>query len=324
MSTLVLAAPWRRRMAAWFAERFPLGSHGLLIAAFFSSNHFLAQALAAQSGPRGSGEPVGYDLRALGGALLLLCFFFHLRVFDEHKDYRSDCRHHPDRVLSRGLVSLRHLRWLGGLAIALELALAVALGPAALVATALALAFSLLMLAEFFLGRWLRARLPLYAALHMLVMPLLALIVFSVTTGRMPWAAPGWFLLYAWVGFFVGFNWEISRKIKAPAEERPGVASYTKVFGTYGAAWLVLLVRVVDTALVAAVGFHLGLGPWFPAVLVVLFLVCLAGFLRFRFATSPATARRMETYAAIYVVAFDLTLAAFLAARLFPGGLGVA
>jgi hypothetical protein len=32
----------------------------------------------------------------------------------------------------------------------------------------------------------------------------------------------------------------------------------------------------------------------------------------------------METYAAIYVVAFDLTLAAFLAARLFPGGLGVA
>ena len=68
-------------------------------------------------------------------------------------------------------------------------------------------------------------------------------------------------------------------------------------------------IRVIDTAMVALVGLHLGLSPWFFVALVVLFLVCLVGFLQYRLRTSPKTAKRMEWYAGMYVVAFDLTLA---------------
>jgi 4-hydroxybenzoate polyprenyltransferase len=306
---LDIRAPFARRFGAYIKERFPLLRHGVLIVAYYSSNQFLARALTEP------GARMRWDRSSLLGAATLLLFFFHLRVFDEHKDAEEDLRHYPERVLSRGLVTLRHLRIAGCIAIAAQIALAATAGIGALAGWALAFAFSLLMLAEFFAGRWLRGRLLLYAALHLLVMPLLAAMIFSFSTRRLPWEAPPWYWLYSCVGFFVTFNWEISRKIRAPEDEREGITTYTRVFGTYGAAYAVLVVRVVDTLLVAAVGWHLGAAVWFYSALVVLYLVCLVGFVRYRLRPDRRNARRMELYAGLYVVAFDLLIAAALAER---------
>jgi 4-hydroxybenzoate polyprenyltransferase len=302
-------SPFARRLAAYLAERFPLLGHGVLIAAYYSSNQFLARTLTRP------GEPMRYDLSTLLGALTLFCFFFHLRVFDEHKDYAEDRVHYPGRVLQRGLVTLRDLKILGGAAIAAEIVLSLLRGPAAFVAWLFPFAFSLLMLKEFFVPGWLKRHFLLYAVSHLLVMPLLALTVFSFATGRWPWEAPLWLLVYAWVGFFVTFNWEVSRKIRVPEDEIEGVDTYTRVFGTYGAAYVVLLIRVIDTALVALVGWHLGLAPWFYAALVGLFLVCLVGFFQYRFQTSRKTAKRMELYAGMYIIAFDVILAVAIAQK---------
>lgn len=304
---LTRESPLPRRLAAWFGERFPPLSHGLLIVAYYSSNQFLARTLTDPGGP------MHYDATTLLGAATLFLFFFHLRVFDEHKDFRDDLKHHPHRVLQRGLVTLRHLKVLGGAAIALQAAFAAVRGPAALAAWLLAFGFSLLMLKEFFARDWLKRHFLVYATSHLMVMPLLALMVFSFATGRDPWQAPFWFWVYAWVGFFVTFNWEVSRKIRAPEDEIEGVETYTRIFGTYGAAYLVLLIRVVDTVLVMLVGWHLGLSAGFYAALVVLFLVSLVGFFDYRFRTNRKTARRMEVYAGMYIVAFDLILAVELA-----------
>jgi len=71
----------------------------------------------------------------------------------------------------------------------------------------------------------------------------------------------------------------------------------------------VLAIRVVDTALMTLVGMHLGLSVWFYAWLALLFAVCSIGFFQYRLRTSAATARRMQTYAGLYIVAFDLALA---------------
>lgn len=295
------------RLWAYLKERFPPASHGLLIVSYYSCNQFLAQALA------NPGEPMRYSLSTVIGGLTLLAIFFHLRVFDEHKDYAEDCMHYPERVLQSGLISLRDLKVLGGIAIAWEFVAAIVwaifVSAAPLVAVTVVVAFSLLMLREFFVGRWLREHFLLYATSHMLIMPLLAMVVYSYTTSRFPWDAPGWYWFYAFVGFFVTFNWEISRKIRAPEDERDGIETYTKVFGTYGAAYAVLIVRIIDTGMVALVGYHLGLPWWFYAVLIALYGVCLVGFLRFRFDTTTKTAHRMETYAGMYIIAFDITVA---------------
>ena len=306
---LTRESPFPRRLFAYLAERFPLLGHGVLIFAYYSSSQFLARTLTEP------GRPMHYDWTSLAGALTLFCFFFHLRVFDEHKDYAEDCLHYPHRVLQSGLVTLRDLKVLGGIAIAVEIALSALRGPGTLIAWAAAFVFSLLMLEEFFAREWLKRHFLVYATSHMLVMPLLSLLVFSFATGRSPWQAPGWYWVYAWVGFFVTLNWEVSRKIRAPEDEIEGVDTYTRVFGTRGAAWVVLLIRVIDTALVALVGWHLNLAPWFYAALVALFLVTLVGFFQYLAHTNRRTAKRMETYAGMYIIAFDLILAAALAAR---------
>ncbi len=309
-------SPFRTRLRAYLAERFPLLGHGVLIVSYYSSNQFLAKALTYP------GEPMRYGAHSILGAITLFCFFLHLRVFDEHKDFEEDSRHYPERVLQRGLIRLRDLRVLGAAAIAIEIALSSVRGSAALVALLLALGFSLLMLKEFFIRAWLKRHFLVYATSHMLIMPLLALMVYSFTTQSYPWTAPGWFWVYAFVGFFVTFNWEVSRKIRAPEQELEGVDSYSKIFGTYGAAYVVIAIRVVDTAMVAAVGYHLGLSIWFYVALVALFALCLVGFFQYLRHTSAKTAKRLETYAGMYIIAFDLILAVEIARKFGIVGLG--
>jgi hypothetical protein len=298
-----LRATLPTRLAAYSAERFPLLAHGVLILSFYSTNQFLAQALTYHD------QPMRYDIVSLIGYVALLLFFLHLRIFDDHKDYAQDCSHFPGRVLQRGVVTLAELKVVAATAIVLELVFGALAGPAAFTAVLVVLAYSLLMLKEFFVPCWLKRHFLLYVSSHMAIMPLLALTVYSFTTGRFLWQAPAWFWLYSCVGFFVALNWEVSRKIRAPEEEREGVDSYTKVFGTYGAAYLVILIRVIDTGLVTLVARHLQMSLWFYAWLWILFLVCMVGFFQYRLSTSPASARRMELYAGVYVVAFDLALA---------------
>jgi len=297
------------RFLQYLNERFPPIANVLLILTYYSSNQFLAFALTEP------GPVMHYDRWSFLGMLMLVSFFFHIRVFDEHKDYEEDCRHYPQRVLQSGRITLRHLKIAGGIAIALEAIIAAARGPQALTAWAIAFGFSLLMLREFFAGEFLKRRFLLYATSHMLIMPLLSLLVFSFATRRWPWEAPPWFWVYAFVGFFVTFNWEVSRKIRAPEQEIDGVDSYTKIFGTFGAAYLVLLIRAIDTAMVAAVGWHLGFDRWFYLALVVLYCICLFGFFQYRFRPTPRHAKMMEVYAGMYMIVFDLLVAVELARK---------
>lgn len=309
VTSLTPESPFYLRLNAYLKERFPVLGHGVLVVCYYSSNHFLANALT------NSGAVVRFSIGSLMGVVTLFCFFLHLRVFDEHKDYVEDDRYHAGRVLQRGLVTLRHLKMLGGAAIGLELLFGALRGPAALVSLLAALVFSLLMLREFFVRDWLKRHFLLYALSHMLVMPLLAAVVYSFATGRHFWEAPSWYWLYAAAGFFVGFGWEISRKIRAPEEEIDGVDSYTKVLGTHGAAYVLLLIRTADVGLAILVGRHLGIGTWFFIVLAALLGVCVMSVVHYRLRTSRKTAKRMAGYAALHLVVSNLAMAAAIASQ---------
>ena len=295
--------PYATRLRAYLRERFPLFGHVLLIVSYYSSNQFLAKALV------NPGVPMQYTPRSALGALTLLFFFFHLRVFDEHKDFEEDSRFHPHRVLQRGVITLADLRRLAALAIMGEVLFAFAAWPQASAAWVIAFVFSVLMLKEFFIKDWLKRHFLVYATSHMLLMPLLSLMIFSFATRGFPWEAPGQFWIYAFVGFFVTFNVEVSRKIRAPQDEIEGLDSYSKIFGTYGAAWIVLALRLIDTTLVSIVGYSIGVSLWFYVAIAVLFLVTLVTFVRFRMNTTTASAKALERNAGIYLIAFDLILA---------------
>ena len=304
--SLTLDSPFLVRLKAYMDERFPLFSHSSMVIIYFLANQFLAQVL----GRPGEALQIGWFTPV--GMLFLFCIFFHLRVFDEHKDYALDIVHYPDRVLSRGLITLTHLKLLGAAAIVIELVCALASGWAAVVAAGATLFFSWVMLHEFFVPDWLRAHFILYSIAHMLIMPLMTATIFSFTMQRPFWEAPWLFWAYAAADFFAFSNWEISRKIRMPEDEIEGVDSYSKHLGRFTAGYIAMALRVLNTILAWIVGVYLGLGWLYYGGLIALFLACLGGFLHFRLAPSRSTAKNLEAYGGAYIVLFYFVLAAEL------------
>ncbi len=219
-------------LGAYLRERFPPVNMALFGVVFLT-----VRAVAAAAGlPRLGGWP----LAALG-ALATVSFFFRLRVFDEEKDFAQDLLTHPGRVLQTGRVTLPQLRRLAWAGAALELSWSLMSGQAALVAWLAALLYSLLMRAEFGVGRWLRGHLVLYALSHMLIMPLIITWLYCASSAVfVPSRAFGALLLLSLLG---GFSFELARKLHAPAAERAGVDSYSRALG-YGRA-LALTVSVL-------------------------------------------------------------------------------
>jgi 4-hydroxybenzoate polyprenyltransferase len=219
-----------RNLGAYLQERFAPVNMGLFVVLFCTVRGVASVACAAG---RCTPYADGPGLAALG-ALATVSFFFRLRVFDEEKDFALDAINHPQRVLQTGRVTLPQLRALAWAGAALEAGWSAAQGGTTLALWALALAYSLLMRFEFGVGRWLRARLVLYAVSHMLIMPLVIWWIFSAYTRGMYFDVV--YLPLLWLlSLLGGFSFELARKLHAPAAERAGVDSYSQALG-YGPA----------------------------------------------------------------------------------------
>lgn len=203
------------KLPSYVVERFPPVAYGLLVALFFGSATLVAHAL-------GGGDHTGW-----AGGLVVLAVFFHLRVFDEHKDFDADVQAYPDRVLSRGDVTLRDLKIAGAVAIAAELGISIALGTNAALAWAATFVFTLLMAKEFFVGAWLNKHLVLYAVTHNPVVAGLAVVGWACTDAE--WSPA--FLAYVAMVSLGSLGFEVGRKFRLPHEEIEGVDSYTSVLG---------------------------------------------------------------------------------------------
>ncbi|MFD1874784.1 hypothetical protein [Hymenobacter bucti] len=256
-----------RNLGAYLHERFAPVNMGLFVV-LFCTVRAVAGAVAQHS-PRPAG---GLALAALG-ALATVSFFFRLRVFDEEKDFAQDARNHPQRVLQTGRVTLPQLRALAWAGAVLELGWSAAQGADTLLLWAAALGYSLLMRVEFGVGAWLRGRLVLYAALHLLIMPLVILWLFSAYVPRLAFGAEHLLLLLL-LSLLGGFGFELARKLHAPAAERAGVDSYSKALG-YGPALTLTVAVVLAGGAVQALllrGLHAR-----PAAYAALWLLLAAG-----------------------------------------------
>lgn len=298
-------APWPSRFWAYLQERFPLVNSLLFVILFLTGYTFTAFLVRP-------GAPVTADYRWPLAMLALYFFFLRLRVFDEHKDYEEDLRHYPDRVLQSGRISLRDLRrvaWAGTL---FEAAVSWLFSPWAFACWLLAVGYSLLMAREFFVGEWLRPRLLLYALSHMLVMPLIVLWVGSMALEGAP--MPWWGLVeLGALSFCSGLAFEIVRKIRPPAAERPGILTYSAIFGYRRAPWVVALALLAAVLLNYDLLRQLGQGPGWYLALAVLWLGYLALGLAFVRRPAEASAKRLElgtslVMLGIYVVVIAATL----------------
>jgi 4-hydroxybenzoate polyprenyltransferase len=280
-------------------ERFPLGSVVPMAVAFVLANAAIAAGV--------EGVGVAPD-RLLAIGALALSFFFRLRLFDELKDHELDRSVHPDRPLARGLLGRREVGRVAAALAVVELALAAALGRWVLLIHAAAVGYSLLMYREFFVGPWLRPHLTLYAVVHTLVSALLGWSIAASVLGCAPWALPVPVLAFGGVNWMLFNVFEFARKTFAPAEERDGVPSYSKVFGIVGAGLLTSSQIAVALLILVAIAPHfpgVGLAGMPSALAALPFAAALA------YAATPETeqARILRTVAGAYVVLFFAVVA---------------
>lgn len=219
-----------KRWGTFVKERFEPVSRSLMILTFVGANAYFAHAV---SGASFAAWDIAWSVVVCG------LIFFHLRLFDEWKDYDVDCEVNPRRPLPRGLIDLGEYRVVTGVVIVLEVVAAALIGPVAAVAVLVPVGYSLVMLKEFFVGDWLRPKLELYAVTHTLVAAWIALFLYSALTGVWFWEIPPAFLAVMAMAWMLFNIFEFARKTFAEDEERSNVESYSRRLTPVGASALV-------------------------------------------------------------------------------------
>lgn len=278
--------------AAWgpyIRERFPVGPTALLVG--------LMAFLGAGAGAEAAGGPLTFWPTVPLATLAIVGAFFVLRVFDEHKDADRDKEAHPERVLSRGLITLPDLAKAGALVALISLGLAGALGLHAIAWMAAALVFAVLMRFEFFVGDFLRDHIVLYAITHNPVVALLMMVPVASAAGGTTFARPA--LLWLLLASLTSLTLEVGRKFRAPHDERPTADTYTQALGIKQAT--ALYIGVV-ACVVAAATITLGQGR--ALLWVVDFAAAGAAGAALSFAGKPSTAggKQLELATALLVL----------------------
>ncbi len=297
-------------LRAWMRERFP-ARNAVFFAVFYATALLIGRASVETNGP------MVLSVRDIAGFVAVWCFFLMLRVFDEHKDFEADAIAHPQRVLQRGLITLRDLRLVGAVAIALQLGVSVWLDAGIGVVTLwwlAAVVWSVLMAREFFVRAWLRTHLVIYALTHIVVMAILAMWIASMGAPRAVSAPAPW--AFAMLSLFAGLAFEVARKIRAPEQEHPMADSYTQALGIAPAAGMLLgvVLGAAAAAMWLVVMISGGVGRVAAATLVVAVGVAALAIIGFRSRPTPASAKRSESAVGVAALATHLVVIVTLVA----------
>ncbi len=280
-------------------ERFPIFAHGPMVIVFCLSI-MLFSSLQADDLP---------SLGRISGAVVsTLILFFQLRVADEFKDFADDSKYRPHRPVPRGLISLRDLArvaWAGAL---VQFVIALQTDFGLIPILAFVWLYMGLMTKEFFVPAWLKKTPSVYLLSHMLVMPLIAFYVSAfdwLCTCRVMPSGLTWLLLFS---FACGLVLELGRKIKSPDDERPGVETYSSLWGSGAAVlvWVAAGALTVGTFLRASTFFSGVTSPFSLAIGLAAF--ALLAFIFFHTKSSIRPARFIESGSGVFAMLLYLGL----------------
>ncbi|MBI3659654.1 hypothetical protein HY230_04185, partial [Candidatus Acetothermia bacterium] len=165
------------------------------------------------------------------------------------------------------------------------------------------LLYSLVMFKEFFIGRWLRRNLFIYALTHTPIMFLIGLYAHAVYVVQHQLTIVSSIGFYLGVCFLTGLLFEIARKVRAPEDERQGVETYSKYFGTKRVAIVLILLLLLSTLSAWGVGWAGKFSIYYYALTTLAFIVASIGVWSFRRMPSSENAKRIGLYTSVYTLA---------------------
>ena len=199
-----------------------------------------------------------------------LVFFFTLRLYDELKDYQNDLKMYPNRPLIRGLLSHKDIRKGIYISILLEILSFSLFGFKGLLAVGLPIVYSLLMFKEFFIRKWIRSHLTIYALTHTLVSALFSLALIATFKSTFVWNLDTDSYLFALLSWCLFNIFEFGRKTFISSEEHKEIESYSKIYGRFGATLLVISMAIISNLILKEIDPNNTISiPIFLAVLLL-------------------------------------------------------
>jgi len=197
-------------------KRFPFVILGLsLLPAILSSGAIVANPVSWRFG--------------ITALLVSLAYLLHARIIDEHRDFKHDLIHHPDRPLSTGAITMRELEYIDQLAVGALLLISITISLPAFLFTGIMLFYSFLAKKEFIIGPPFRRYFFTYNTVNLVQMWLLQILVYIIANENLT-VTPLllWHFSFTATGTII---YEFLRKVKTPGNDGTGEDTYTWFLG---------------------------------------------------------------------------------------------
>lgn len=251
-------------------------------------------------------------LRLITGYMIIWLVFLHMRLFDEVKDYEDDRKYNPDRPLARKLIGLEEFGLITLCCIILQFIIASVMRWPIFASYMMLLCFTLLMRMEFFVGKWMKSKLELYAITHTFSAFMISMMIHTIVCFSDFAAADNGFIIFA-LGNWLVFNvFEFGRKTFAKEEEQEGVDSYSKRLNPSGAVLLLatnLILAFVCYYQAATLKFEDVQAAMFVAPAVFGLLPILAG-IYYCINSKKASAKLYRGVVSLYLLGYPTSIAA--------------
>lgn len=286
-------------------ERFPIPATFPYAAALYYLSYFFPGVI-------GNRDPFSLA-ESIIGCLVFFMALFEIRILDEHKDYKKDVVAHPERMLSKGVITLADLRKLLYVMVALQTVMAIYLGPAPFVVWLAMQVFSLLMFKEFFVPEFLNRHIGIYLLSHQISVPLALLFGISQRADLCYLGAvqPALLLMFLFGTMMATINFEIARKTWSPDREHELADSYSKVWGIEGAVIINQIVAIGAGASFFYFYITMPRSIIYPVVAGAAYLVFLASEIAFVATRDNKTSKMIEMTGALYSLVLLITSAVF-------------
>lgn len=201
--------------------------------------------------------------------VISLTYLLHVRIIDEFRDYDHDVRHHNDRPVPRGIVTLGELRIVNWVVIVLVIGSAAYAGSQTFAMATVMLLYSFLARNEFFLGMWLRKHFFVYNAVNLVQMLLLQVLVYTLADETFHFTS---LILVHFLFTASGtIIFEFLRKVKTPGQDGTGQDTYTWFLGHNTALRIYAVCAILNILLfikVLSVG-QSAISYWAPVTLLL-------------------------------------------------------
>jgi 4-hydroxybenzoate polyprenyltransferase len=291
------------RISVYLNEMYPPGQRLVMAIVLFFAPCFAMQLLG------GMAQPV-VSWSGIAGFLTYFLFLLTLRISDEFKDYELDCRLFPSRPLPSGRVTKSDLKTLAAASLVALVLLNTLVAPLTM-GFAIIMIYCGLMLKFFFIKERIQKSLVLALITHNPVIFLLTVYASYIVSNETK--LPPLTLEFLQVGILFalpGLIWELSRKIRAPADENE-YETYSQVFGYRMAAANPALLYILHFLMTLNLARQLPLSHVYLIALAIGALAAIAFSIRFVLNPNSKTAQlrpAAEVYSTIASLGFMLDL----------------